>query len=330
MEQFETSPLAAGRLIHRLLVNDRAAFAKEGLALLEVARPSRAFRRLVHLLIEHDVLLDHICDREASSVEQAAILVRGASRVDPMLDAKLLRGVLARVARSDPALGDRLVPETLAVFDAAGFGNRLLPMLVQLLRNSDAQVRSKVALLLGRANKQVAWALDDADPRVRANAVESLWRSGAAPVRKLLWKAAHDPHNRVAGNAMLGLLYLQDRGVIPCLERAARHNSPLFRATAAWVMGQSGDPAFQTPLEEMAADSDENVRRNAHRALTLLPKPEEPEPVAQPAEEPGVPPDPDEPDAGEAAEEIDEAAGGYAPIRGLTLLSRRDAGRPRR
>jgi hypothetical protein len=211
-------------------------------------------------------------DRTRFSVAEAAALLLAALRMDPFVDAKLLRGMLAWLAEGEHHNDGIVIQRALAVFDAAGLGNRLLPMLIQLLRKSDVKVRSKVALILGRGNRQVAWAMEDPDPRVRANAVESLWEAERGLALRAFWKAIHDSDNRVAGNAILGLLRLGDPGAHAPLEQMSKHRSPQFRATAAWVMGQSGDASFHPTLEQMMADPDEGVRGNAYLSLALLPR----------------------------------------------------------
>jgi len=316
--EFEGNPLRAGRALYALLIRHPEAFAQAGLAMLPLARPSIGYQRLVHLLVEHDILLTALCDRESYSVEEAAQMVRAASRVDPLTDAKLLRRMLAHLSHSQNDKECEMVRKILGVFDAASLGRRLLPLMVQLLRTSDPHVRSKVATMFGKGNRQVSWALDDPDPRVRANAIEALWGVESNAVRQILWKAARDAHNRVAGNAILGLLRLEDQGAVAMLNRMSSDQSAAFRATAAWVMGQSGDRALTPPLEKMMDDPDENVRRNALLSLTLLREPE-PEPATpEPAEaKPGKAPVPPGQEAG--PEETETTAGTYAPVRGLSL-----------
>lgn len=55
--------------------------------------------------------------------------------------------------------------------------------------------------------------LGESDPRVRANAIESLWGVDSPEARTLLSFATNDANNRVVGNALLGLYHL---GNPPC------------------------------------------------------------------------------------------------------------------
>ena len=109
--------------------------------------------------------------------------------------------------------------------------------------------------------------LSESDPRVRANAVESLWGVETPEARTLLNFAASDANNRVVGNALLGLYYLGDSSVLAEVIKLAGHESALFRATAAWMMGETGDPRFTDALRRMITESDPAVRKRAFAAL---------------------------------------------------------------
>jgi hypothetical protein len=47
-------------------------------------------------------------------------------------------------------------------------------------------------------------------------------------------------------------------------------SAPLFRATAAWVMGQTADPRFLPVLEKLARDLYASVRKNAAKSTGLI------------------------------------------------------------
>jgi HEAT repeat protein len=77
----------------------------------------------------------------------------------------------------------------------------------------------------------------------------------------------------VAGNALLALHRLGETASVAALLKMAAHASPMFRATAAWVMGQTQDARFLQALGRMESDSDENVRRNASQAIARISQP---------------------------------------------------------
>ena len=112
--------------------------------------------------------------------------------------------------------------------------------------------------------------MQEADPRVRANAIEALFGGAAASSRALLWYAVKDENNRVAGNALLALYQLQDAGAIPCILAMSADARPAFRATACWVISRTADPRFLPALEKLARDLYALVRKNAVKAIEQI------------------------------------------------------------
>jgi HEAT repeat protein len=123
----------------------------------------------------------------------------------------------------------------------------------------------------------------------------------------------------VAGNAILGLLRLNDLGVVANLRRMAAHPSSAHRATAAWVIGRSGNPELLPILRGMRDDPEENVRRNVERSLALL---EPPQPVLTPAEAAAPPepaPTPPPAEAPDTEAPHDAGSGRYVRTRGIVF-----------
>ena len=143
-------------------------------------------------------------------------LGRAAKRVDPMIDVALARSL------ADSAIGDgavhiadpaRLMEILCEIADAG----RIMPSLMRLLRHPNANLRSKAVKMIGRGSRSAKWVmgrLSESDPRIRANAVESLWGVDTPEARTLLNFAASDANNRVVGNALLGLYYLGEASVL--------------------------------------------------------------------------------------------------------------------
>ena len=255
-------------LIRGLLDDDREAFYSNTIEILQTGTDSRGAQYLVALLVANDLLLRAVCD-PALSTEQALSLARAAVRVDSAADIKLARRLADCVTGSgtvQPADIGRL----LEILGEISDGTRILPSLMRVMRYSDPHLRSKVVLIIGRGNQSVTWAqkrLTEADHRVRANAVEALWGVDTAAVRNLLHYAARDQNNRVVGNALIGLYWLGDCSVIPEILNMASHDSSLFRSTAAWIMGQSGDSRFTETLAGLLRDANDVVRKQGFAAL---------------------------------------------------------------
>ncbi len=145
--------------------------------------------------------------------------------------------------------------------------------LVQLFRSSDPKIRSKVARLVGKYSQYQAFVtrrLQENDPRVRANAIESLWGVDTPVARRSLEAAVSDSNHRARINAIYGLYLLGNPSSIRLLLKQARHFSPSFRVAAAWGMGQTADPAIRERREGADADADESVRRVATLAASRI------------------------------------------------------------
>jgi HEAT repeat protein len=258
--------------IRELLDDDRTAFLTNVVRILKSDTDSRAVQYLLALLVSENLLYDALCD-PALNLEQARAVARLAARVDPMVDVGVARR-LAEAAVSDPeasSLGD--AGRILQILGEISDGTRILPSLMRLLRNANPYLRSKAVLMIGRGSHSVKWVrhrLGEADSRVRANAVEALWGVDSAEARELLRFAASDVNNRVAGNALLGLYWLGNSTVISELVKMAGHASSSFRLSAAWAMGETGDPRFSEVLGRMLADLNAGVRKRAFAAVSQI------------------------------------------------------------
>ncbi len=104
-------------------------------------------------------------------------------------------------------------------------------------------------------------------PRTRANAVEALWGKDTAYARALLRSAARDTNNRVAGNALFALYSAGEVWTIGELLKMTVSEVPRRRASAAWVMGETGDRRFADALGGLTGDNNAKVRKQAFSAL---------------------------------------------------------------
>jgi hypothetical protein len=273
VDGFEDNPLSARKAMDELLARDRGQFHTAGLEVLKTGRPTPGHAYLVALLIDNEILPVALGDPGKFRLEEAVELAKTVSQIDPLLDTKLVRWLLRSQQMDGSTASAQAAQRILGILEQISSGNRLTPMLVQLLRAPDPVLRSKVALLMGRGTKSVGWALTERDPRVRANAIEAAWGSDSRHTRGFLWELTKDSHNRVAGNALLALFRLGETASVAALLKMAAHASPMFRATAAWVMGQTQDALFLAALGRMETDSDEHVRRNASQAIARINQP---------------------------------------------------------
>lgn len=265
---FEADATGNRRLIRDILDNDPGLFYADSIEILRNSVESRGTQYLIALLVANGQFLDVLCDPGLTR-DQTLALGRAAVAADPLADATLARALVERVTGQGSVVvrdANRLMEIVCEIADPA----RILPAMMRLVRHSNPYVRSKSVLMIGKGSRSVKWVrqkLNDVDPRVRANAVESLWSMDTDEARLLLQFAAKDGNNRVVGNAMLGLYRLGDCSVLGDLVKMMSHESSLFRASAAWIMGETGDPRFTEALRKSVSDPDPFLRK---RALTAL------------------------------------------------------------
>ena len=270
---FGESPLISGKQMRELLESDREGFRSAAIPLLKNISNERGCRYLVTLLWTNDMLMHALCDGSALRLEEAVSLARAAAKVDPQLHIRLLRHLLEGIETGAETVDDSSASRLLEIVSAISEGAGILPMLSQLLRHPNARIRSKAALLIGRSNKSAKWLekrMAEADPRVRANAIEALWGINGEQSRAILWEAAKDKHNRVAGNALVGLYRSGDVTSIPAFLEMAESEEPLFRLTGVWAMGETEDPRFLPVLGRRLADAQGALRKTVFHAINRI------------------------------------------------------------
>jgi hypothetical protein len=271
VQGFEADQANSRDRIRDLLDNDRESFYATSLEILKASGDCRGAHYLVALFVSSGLLLRAMCD-PALSREDALTLGRSAKRVDPLVDVALARSLAdsavgsGTVQIADPS---RLMDILCEIADAG----RIMPSLMRMMRHPNSHLRSKAVKLIGRGSLSARWVmgrLSESDPRVRANAVESLWGVDTPEARALLGFAVNDGDNRVAGNALLGLYYLGATSSLVNVIKLAGTESKLSRSSAAWVMGESGDPRFIESLRRMISDPDVVVRKRVFAAMAQI------------------------------------------------------------
>jgi HEAT repeat protein len=268
LHAFDHRPEISARLMREMLEKDRDGFLTAAASLLRQTSECRGYRYLIALLAGNNCLA--ACLRDLSlSMPAALTIARIGIQIDPSLDLSLTRA-MAEGAAENGQQNEAQAIRTLEILAEISDGPRLLPLLSNVLQSPNPRIRSKTALVIGRRRQCARWVAQkqqEMDPRVRANAMESLWGIGDESARAVLWEASSDGNNRVAGNALIGLYRLGDTRAIGRTMEMAGHADPGFRATAAWVMGESADSRFAPALGRMLADSDSTVRARAFQSL---------------------------------------------------------------
>ena len=267
VRNFETDATGNRKLIRDIFDSDRNLFYTCTIDLLKLSTDSRGAQYLVALLVSNGMLLKALCEPVLTR-DQALAIAHAAVRVDPMSDAMLARSL------ADSALGQgESIPDParlMEILAEIADSTRVLPSLMRLLRHPNPHLRSKVVKMIGQGSKSVKWVrakLAESDPRVRANAIEALWGVDSPEARALLHFAVSDASNRVLGNALLGLYFLGDCAALEEMVKLSTHESSLFRSTAAWAMGETGDVRFSDIVRRLLLEHKPVVRKRALAAL---------------------------------------------------------------
>jgi len=272
VRNFEADATASRQQIRDLMDNHREHFYASSIEILKTVGDSRGAQYLVALMVANGMLLQALCNPDLSR-KQALSLGRAAQRVDPMTDVTLAR-ILADSGFGGGAVQIADPAELMDILCEIADAGHIMPSLMRMMRHPNTYLRSKAVKLIGRGSQSAKWVmawamarLAESDPRVRANAVESLWGVDTPEARTLLSFAANDANNRVVANALLGLYLLGESSVLADVVRLAGHESALFRSSAAWVMGEARDPRFTEALRPMISDPDAKVRKLVFAAL---------------------------------------------------------------
>ena len=273
VKRFDHDPNAYRAAIQTSFESDRESFVRNALPLLRADASSPGYQYLLAFLIARGCAVPIVSDTALLSADQARAVARRLNSLDPLFAMKLARALPkasadATEGRLDP-LTARLVDLIVSLQDGQG----ILPAAAVLLRHPNRHIQSKAALIVGRIHRNHKWVdqkLSDPDPRVRANAVESLWGANTEGARAVFLTAMASEDNRVAGNAVIGLYRMGDATSIGWAASMSASQNPRRRATGAWIMGRTGDARFVPLLRQMVADPDPDVRRNAYRAMCAL------------------------------------------------------------
>jgi hypothetical protein len=241
------------------------------LSLLRSERNATRRREMYSTLVDYPEFLLQVV-RPDLSRGQVLEICRELLHIDSLLDVRLAR-LLPRRYEAKCDLDTPTVTRVLDILNEISTGPRLIFLLNHLTHNPDQQIASKATLLIARRmqnNQAVENYLTSEDSRVRASTVEALWGIQTPFARRTMWACLQDPNNRVSGNALLGLHLLGEGSVVGLVEQMLHDERPLFRGTAAWVMGQIGKTEFRDSLQGALKDPELGVRQAARRALKTI------------------------------------------------------------
>lgn len=269
LRNFFRSPEEVGKEIRALMAHDKEQFYFDALRVLRTSDVSPGARFLTGLMLERGLLVRALCE-PALAEPRVKGIIQVLLQENPGSDLTLVRGLVDQALGKQPAGSRNPLLRVLNHLEPLADAKRIAPRLLPLLRHADPQLRSKVVGIIGRGGRNTQWLarqMADPDARIRANAVEALWGIDDQESRELLKAAVQDPHNRVVGNALLGLYRAGDCASIGDLLKMAKEGTPLFRASAAWAMGETGDARFKDVLKALTGGNNSLVRLRAATGL---------------------------------------------------------------
>jgi len=278
VEAFPARAEASKKALRKLLVADPSTFRE---AAFDVLRDQHALKQqswagagyVADLLALENLLAAGLADRMATNRREAMAIAKSIAENNTCLPSAL-ENTLGSSLREPPYAGSaKRIMDLLDLFAVASSENRLSMFQTQLMEYPDEKVQSKAALLVGGSAKSAVWVgrhVRHEDARVRANAVEALWTLNASDSRTMLAAASGSSHNRVAGNAALGLYRLGDVSAIPLILGMAQREDPGAQLSGLWAMGETQDPRFLTFLTGEFTRSEGRKRLAITRALARI------------------------------------------------------------
>jgi hypothetical protein len=268
---FGSNTALSAKAIREIYVRDPVGFVPAVAEVLRGGANLEGASYLMAVLVSEPDWLKIVCDPEKYSLEQSLDLVKRGRKLDPLTEVKLAKMLAALTVSSDEE--SRFAGRALEVLERAPDPSTALPALRQLSQCQNARLRSKAALLIGRIVRNPQWAAQselEQDPRVTANAVESLWGVSTTAARDAFLRAAMNKHHRIAANGIVGLYLMGDPSSVPFLFHLSRSEKPPSRAAAAWAMGYLKDPRFLPAMGNMLEDPDPITRKAAFKAISRI------------------------------------------------------------
>lgn len=186
---------------------------------------------------------------------------------------KLDPNVINRIAKELYSDNEDVRLRALQVLGMLGKGSKVLQALSEMVKDRDKKVRATAIHLLGKAVQgkdmsMVLALLNDEDQRVRANTIEAVEEIGNPNAVGLLQRFRKDKSNRIRGNALKALWNLGQKDIMDDLKEMLNSENYLDRASAAWVMGETGKDNREMIdiLASYAQDSNKLVRENVIKA----------------------------------------------------------------
>jgi hypothetical protein len=253
--------------------SDPELFFQAAFRLLESVASSSCDRNRMYCgMLGCPMFLIELTRTERFSRDKLLQLCRRFLEVDKRLDIRLANLLPGR-SENRYGLEPEAIARILDILNEISVGPRLVLLLNHLTSHPHVKVAEKATVLMGRRLCNPAWTqkhLQSGGPEVRAGTVEGLWGRNTPEARLTMRMCLHDVCERVVGNAVFGLHLMREGDIRELLDRMMADERPPFRATAAWLAGQIGQPEFGDLLQRAYQDSDASVRLAAKQAMVKI------------------------------------------------------------
>ena len=247
-------------------------FFEAGCRFLESVADSPQRAKAYNSVFGCPAFLIELTRRERFSLPKLVEICRDLVAIDKRFDIRLAHLLPGR-SEDRYRLEPEAVARILEVLNEVSAGPRLILLLSHLTNHPHPSVAEKATILMGRRVCNSGWSqrrLESEVPEIRAGVVQGLWGRNSSEARHTMRECLKDSSERVAGNAVFGLHLLGEADVPQLVENLMADERPPFRATAAWVAGQIGEPQYAELLMRAKDDSEASVRLAAKQALVKL------------------------------------------------------------
>ena len=250
---FAENPMGAHARLRRWKNEDHNDFLAKAVVILKRGEDNSFTHLILQMCREDGTTIQHILfTANILSLDEAARLVRLASKTDPAFQVHLVASVKAEIDKAGSSVRSEDLTRLMEMLVHAVDANRLVPFLAKLCEHGDERIRSKAVLLTGRVDRQLPEGVEllkDADARVRANAVEAMWSRKDPGSIKVFKEASKDPHHRVAANAIMGLYKAGEIAAVQQIGKMVTDTDVGRQLAGIWLIGQTKDPRFTNYIQ---------------------------------------------------------------------------------
>ncbi|MCX6609952.1 MAG: HEAT repeat domain-containing protein [Acidobacteria bacterium] len=251
---FAESPKLGHEQLQQWKAEHHADFLRQAIELLESGQ-GNSFSQIVLKLLRQDSssLKQLVATADLLSLDDSIRMLRVASKNDAGYQNHLVTNVKSEIDTAGAWVAKQELTRVLEILSKAVDAEHLEGILALLSEHPDPRLRSKVAMLAGsllRHQPKCVALLKDADPRVRANAVASLWGRRDTESIQTFKEASLDSHHRVIANGLFGLYQAGEISSVRGILKLVRDADLDRQLAGGWLIGQTADPRFLAVVEE--------------------------------------------------------------------------------